>query len=138
MLAAGGYSLQETLIGFPNQKDCPAAIPVSIMNMGVQTGSAIDVQTMKSAMLAALPKSCFDGVLPGDGRRHATPPHMTAWADPHRVLTFVWEDFDPTAFTITYVRLDLRLQDQGEEDTYAQIKDSLVQPIPAGCLGRLP
>lgn len=138
MPPSGGLSLQAALIGFPDRKACPASIPVSILNMGVKTGSASDVQTVKSALRAALPAVCFDGVLPSDGRRHATPPHMTAWADPHRLLTFVWEDFDPTVFTVTYVRRDLTLPDPGEQEAYTRIRDSILHPIPAGCFGRMP
>ena len=129
-------SLMATMIGFPDRKECPAAIPVSILSLGLKAVSAADVQAAKAALLAALPKSCFDGILPTDTRRRAPPTHMTAWVDSHRLLTFVWEDYDPTAFTMTYVRRDLTLPDQAEQDVYARVRASILHPIPAGCLGQ--
>ena len=89
-------------------------------------------------MLALLPGKGFDGVLPNDGHRHAPPAHMTAWSDSHRLLTFVWEDYDPGVFTITYVRRDLILPVPTEQEVYARVKHAILHPSPAACLDKSP
>ena len=131
-----GFVVIGSLIGFPQRRTCPRAVPISVFNIGFKAPSASAMQAVRSAMIEAQARACFDDVLPTDARRHAPPAHMTAWSDAHRLLTFVWDEYDPTIFTVTYLRRDLTLPNDAEQKAYAATRQTLLRPIPPTCLGQ--